>query len=96
MSIINKQEIEHVAHLARLEIAEDKIEVFTEQMNNILEHISMLNKVDTDNVPPTYHVLPEKNVWREDAVKPSLSREEALANAPEQENGCFKVLKVIE
>ncbi|MGM9572715.1 MAG: Asp-tRNA(Asn)/Glu-tRNA(Gln) amidotransferase subunit GatC [bacterium] len=96
MSIINKQEIEHVAHLARLEIAEDKIEVFTEQMNNILEHISMLNKVDTDNVPPTYHVLPEKNVWREDVVKPSLPREEALANAPEQENGCFKVLKVIE
>ena len=96
MSIINKQEIEHVAHLARLEIAEDKIEVFTEQINNILEHISMLNKVDTDNVPPTYHVLPEKNVWREDVVKPSLPREEALANAPEQENGCFKVLKVIE
>ena len=96
MSILNKQEIEHVAHLARLEIAEDKIEVFTEQMNNILEHISMLNKVDTDNVPPTYHVLPEKNVWREDVVKPSLPREEALANAPEQENGCFKVLKVIE
>lgn len=96
MSIINKQEIEHVAHLARLEIAEDKIEAFTEQMNNILEHISMLNKVDTDNVPPTYHVLPEKNVWREDIVKPSLPREEALANAPEQENGCFKVLKVIE
>ncbi len=56
----------------------------------------MLNKVNTDNVFPTYHVLPQKNVWREDKVEPSLLREEALSNASQQENGCFKVLKVIE
>lgn len=94
--MITKKDVEHVALLARLEFDEEKKELFTEQLNNILDHISMLNKVNTDHVPPTYHVLPQKNVWREDEVRPSLSREEALANAPEQENGCFKVPKVIE
>jgi len=94
--MISKKDVEHVALLARLEFNEEEKEMFTEQLNNILDHISMLNKVETDNIAPTYHVLPQKNVWREDVVKPSLSREDALANAPEQENGCFKVLKVIE
>lgn len=96
MSIITKKDVEHVALLARLEIEEEQKEMFTQQLDNILGHISMLNKVNTDNVPPTYHVLPQKNVWREDKAEPSLPREDALANAPEQENGCFKVLKVIE
>jgi len=96
MSIITKKDVEHVALLARLEIDEEQKETFTQQLDNILEHISMLNKVNTDDVPPTYHVLPQKNIWREDGVRPSLDREDALANAPEQENGCFKVRKVIE
>jgi len=94
--MITKKDVEHVAMLARLEIEEGQKEVFTEQLNNILEHISKLNEVNTDNVPPTYHVLPQKNVWREDKALPSTPREDALANAPEQENGCFKVPKVIE
>jgi len=96
MSILTKKDVEQVALLARLEIAEEEKELFTQQLDHILGHISMLNKVQTDAVPPTYHVLPQKNIWREDKVEPSLLREEALANAPEQENGCFKVLKVIE
>lgn len=96
MSIITKKDVEHVALLARLEIEEEQKELFTQQLDHILEHISKLNQVNTDNVPPTYHVLPQKNVWREDQVRLSIPREDALANAPEQENGCFKVLKVIE
>lgn len=94
--MISKKDVEHVALLARLEIEEEQKEMFTQQLNNILEHISMLNQVNTDDVSPTYHVLPQKNVWREDETRDWLTRDEALANAPDKENGCFKVPKVIE
>jgi len=88
--------VEDVALLSRLEFNEADLEKFTEQLNAILEYADVLNKVDTEGIQPTAHVLPMKNVMRSDEVKPSLPRELALANAPEQEDGYFKVPKIME
>ena len=93
---ITREDVETVALLSRLELGEQDIGKFTNQLNAILEYIDMLNKVDTEGVEPTAHVLPLKNVMRADEAKPSLPREEALANAPEQEDGYFKVPKIME
>lgn len=93
---ITRTDVEKVALLSRLEIPESEIETFTGQLNAILEYADVLNKVNTAGVQPTAHVLPLKNVMRPDEVKPSLPREQALANAPEQEEGYFKVPKVVE
>lgn len=93
---ITRKDVEQVALLSRLEIAEADAERFTGQLNAILEYIAVLNKVDTEGVEPTAHVMPLKNVMRPDAVHSSLERELALFNAPEQEDGYFKVPKIIE
>lgn len=93
---ITRKDVEHVALLSRLELTEGDIGKFTGQFNAILDYIEVLNKVDTTGVEPTAHVLPVKNVMRPDEVRPSLPRDEALANAPERENGYFKVPKILE
>jgi len=93
---ITRKDVEGVALLARLELGESEIVKFTDQLNAILEYVDMLDKVNTDGVEPTAHVLPLKNVMRADKATPSLPRELALANAPEQEDGYFKVPKVME
>lgn len=93
---ITRKDVETVALLSRLEIPEGDIEKVTGQLNAILEYVDVLNKVETANVEPTAHVLPMKNVFRPDEVKPSLPRELALSNAPEQEDGYFKVPKIVE
>ncbi len=93
---ITKKEVEYVARLARLALSEAEKEKMTAQLDSILQYMDKLNSLDTKNVEPTSHVLPLNNVWREDKVQPSLSREEMLANAPEQAEGFYKVKKVIE
>jgi aspartyl-tRNA(Asn)/glutamyl-tRNA(Gln) amidotransferase subunit C len=93
---ITRKDVEVVALLSRLEIPESEIEIFTGQLNAILEYADVLNQVNVDNIQPTAHVLPLKNVMRPDVVKPSLPRELALSNAPEQEEGYFKVPKIME
>lgn len=93
---ITRDDVEKVALLSRLDMPETELETFTGQLNAILEYADSLNKVDTSAIQPTAHVLPLKNVMRPDAVKTSLPRELALANAPEQEDGYFKVPKIIE
>jgi aspartyl-tRNA(Asn)/glutamyl-tRNA(Gln) amidotransferase subunit C len=93
---ITREDVEKVALLSRLEVAGDDIAKFTGQLNAILDYVEVLNKVDTAGVEPTAHVLPLKNVMRPDAARTSLPREEALANAPEQEDGYFKVPKILE
>lgn len=93
---ITRKDVEKVALLSRLEMPEAELEAFTGQLNAILEYAESLDKVSTEGVQPTAHVLPLKNVLRKDEVKPSLARELALSNAPEQEDGYFKVPKVIE
>ena len=93
---ITRKDVEHVALLSRLELTEEDIGKFTGQFNAILDYIDVLSKVDTAGVEPTAHVLPVKNVMRSDEVRPSLPRDEALANAPEREEGYFKVPKILE
>ena len=93
---ITKEEVKHVAHLARLEFSEEELEQFTDQLAQILTYVAKLNELDTSQVEPTYHALRLTNVFREDEVKASIPTEEALANAPERENGFFVVPKVIK
>lgn len=93
---ITRKDVEHVALLSRLEIAESDIEKFTGQLDAILEYVDVLEKVNTEGVEPTAHVLPLKNVMRPDEVRASLPRDLALSNAPEQEDGYFKVPKIME
>ena len=93
---ITCKDVADVALLSRLEFSEKELETFTGQMDAILEYAEVLNKVNVDNVEPTAHVLPLKNVMRKDEAKPSLARELALSNAPEQEDGYFKVPKIME
>ncbi|MBP2644826.1 MAG: Aspartyl/glutamyl-tRNA(Asn/Gln) amidotransferase subunit [Firmicutes bacterium] len=93
---ITRKDVETVAFLSRLAMDEAEMDKFTGQLNAILEYVDMLNKVDTEGVEPTDHILNLKNVMRADEAKPSLARELALKNAPEQEDGYFKVPKILE
>jgi len=93
---ISKQEVEHVAKLARLELAEGEKDKLIDQLSNILTYVETLNGLDTKGVDPTSHVLDIKNVMRDDVSRPSLPQEQALANAPEKAAGHYKVPKIIE
>ena len=93
---ISKEEVAHVAHLARLEFDEAEMEKFTAQLNDILLYMDKLREVDTAGVEPVTHAIAQKNAFREDAVGASLPPEASLANAPEARGGCFLVPKVIE
>jgi aspartyl-tRNA(Asn)/glutamyl-tRNA(Gln) amidotransferase subunit C len=93
---ITKEQVEYVANLAKLDLTEEEKEIFTKQLDSILSYMDKLNQLDTTKIEPTSHVLPIKNVFREDKVKPSLPVEEALANAPDRKDGFFRVPRVIE
>ena len=92
---ITKEEVVHVAKLARLNLDEEAIEVYTKQLGDILTYMDTLNSVDTKDVPPTSHAIFINNAFREDEVKASVSVERALANAPQSDDGSFVVPKVI-
>ncbi len=93
---ITREEVEHVARLARLALSEDEKALMTRQMDHILGYMEKLNELDTSQVEPTSHVIPMENVLREDAVRPSLSQDDALANAPDPEPPFFRVPRIIE
>ncbi len=93
---IDKEEVEKVARLARLEITESEKEAFSEQLSSILTYMEQLKGLDTEGVEPTATVLEQTNVFRADELRPSLPVEDALANAPESSNGFFKVPKIID
>jgi aspartyl-tRNA(Asn)/glutamyl-tRNA(Gln) amidotransferase subunit C len=89
-------DIEHVARLARLALTDAEKEQLRRQLTVILEHAAKVGEVAADEVPPTAYAIPRSNVYREDEPEPSLPQSEALANAPEQEDGRFKVVRVVE
>lgn len=93
---LTEKDAEYVARLARLEISAQEKSLYTAQLDKILGHAQELNSVDTSQVAPTFHVLPLKNVLREDIVRPSMPREEILSNAPDKSKGCFRVPKILE
>jgi aspartyl-tRNA(Asn)/glutamyl-tRNA(Gln) amidotransferase subunit C len=94
--MIAREDVEHVAELARLELTPAEKEQFIAQLNSILTYIEKLNELDTRDVEPTSHVLPISNVFRDDEVQPSLERTEVLHNAPEESHFFFKVPRIIE
>ena len=88
---IDRTQLLHVAHLARLELRDDELERLGAQLNDIIAAVSKVAELDLADVPPTSHPLDVVNVWAEDEPRPSLPLEEALANAPEREGAFFKV-----
>ena len=94
--MITKKDVEYVANLSRLELNDADKDGFVSNLQEILSYIDKLNELDTSDVEPTAHVLPLKNVKRNDEIKPSLSNEAALKSAPETSDGFFLVPPVIE
>ncbi len=92
---ITLEDVEKIAQLAKLSFSAEEKEKFTRQLGQILRYVEKLNELDTEDVPPTYHVNAVHNVFRRDEVKASLSQEEVLQNAPARKNGYFSVPKVI-
>lgn len=92
---ISKKEVEHVALLARLSLSEEEINLYTEQMNAILEYAATLQQIDTSCVSPTAHAVQLCNVLREDEVKPSMAQEKVLNNAPKAVDGFFRVPRIV-
>lgn len=93
---ISPKDVDHVARLARLELSDSEKDQFTDQLNAILKYAEKLEGLDTENVEPTSHVLPITNVTRADEKRPSLPIEKVLLNAPDEEDGQFKVPAVLE
>lgn len=93
---LSREEVRHIATLARLSLTEAETELMQTQLSKILENFEVLKRLDTENIPPTTHSVPLQNVFRQDVIMPSYPREQVLANAPQREDDCFKVHAVLE
>lgn len=93
---ITKDVVEYVAHLSRLEFSSDEVDMYTAQIDRILEYMDKLNELDTTGIEPTTHAIPLVDVMRGDVVSTGLSVEESVGNAPEREDSFFKVPPIIE
>ena len=96
MQEITPEVVRHVALLSRLELAPGEAEQYAGELDKILHYVEKLKELDTSSVEPTSHSFRMENVFREDVVRPSLSNEQALGNAPDSEDGCFKVPAVLQ
>ena len=92
---LTKEQVEHIAVLARLKLSPEETEKFAHELAVILEYVDQLKSVNTDKVEPKDQFISAENVFRSDQVRPSLSREQALANAPDRDDEFFRVPKVI-
>ncbi|MCP4713881.1 MAG: Asp-tRNA(Asn)/Glu-tRNA(Gln) amidotransferase subunit GatC [Deltaproteobacteria bacterium] len=92
---ISPKDVRHVAGLARLQFSDNEIDTYTDQLNSILTYFEKLQSVDTADVPPSTHAVRVSNVFRDDIIEESLSSDAALRNAPDREESCFKVPKII-
>ncbi len=92
---ITREDVAHVAHLARLEVDDAELDRFTDQLAAVLDHADDLAVLDLHDVPPTTHPLPLENVTRADVVRPSLDRDEVLDQAPSAESGRFRVPPIL-
>ena len=93
---LSREEVQHIALLARLGLSEAEIEKFKLQLSNILENFEIINQVDTSHLQPTAQSIDLRNVLRQDEAKASYPSEDIIANAPRQEQNCFKVQAVLE
>lgn len=93
---LSRETVEHIADLAKLELSDEEIAAYQAQLSAILEHFEHLQELDTERIPPTATVLPLRSVTRDDDVETPLTQDKALENAPESEDGCFKVPAALE
>jgi len=93
---LTREEVLHIAHLARIALTEEEITRMSEQLSHLLEHFEVLQQVDTEGVSPTAQSVDLSSVMRGDEIKPSLPQDDVLANAPRREGDCFRVRAVLE
>jgi len=93
---IDREQVTKVAYLSRLELTEAEIEEFTGQLSAILDYVAKMNELETEGIEPLAHCLPVNNVLREDKANDSLGTEKVLENAPERDEGFFKVPKILD
>ena len=96
MTRLTRDDVRKVAVLARLELRDDELDRFTAQLGQVLEYVGLLQELDTDEVEPMAHAVEVTNVWREDALAPSLPRDAALANAPSTDGRYFLVPPILD
>jgi aspartyl-tRNA(Asn)/glutamyl-tRNA(Gln) amidotransferase subunit C len=94
--VISRDEVLHVARLSRLHLTDEEVERMRQQLDAILAYIDKLRELDVEGVEPTAHAVPLVNVMRDDALQPSLSQDQALANAPDRAEEFFRVPRIIE
>jgi len=92
---VSVEEVRHIAELAHIELTKEEEILFTEQFNRILDYFSKIDEVNTEDVPPTYHVLDLVNVYREDKVQEPQIKEDPLKNAPKREGRFFKSSRIV-
>ncbi len=92
--MITKDDVKHVAKLARLELSEVEIEKYSKQLGDILKYVEQMNEIDTTGIEPMPHAIPVTNVMREDVVKYEQTKDELMKNAPYEEDGFFRVPKI--
>ncbi len=92
---ISREDIEQVSLLSRLLLSQQELDTMTAQLGQILDYINLLGEVNTDDVQPMAHAVESSDVFRADVARPSLDRQEALANAPHQDGECYRVPAVL-
>jgi aspartyl-tRNA(Asn)/glutamyl-tRNA(Gln) amidotransferase subunit C len=95
MPSISRDEVAHLARLARLAVTDDELDLFAGQLDAILNAVAQVSEVSQQDVPPTSHAVPLTNVFREDVVRPCLTQQQALAGAPAAEEGRFRVPRIL-
>ena len=93
---LTREQVAHIAELARLALTDEELALYQEQLSAVLEYAERLQALNTDAIPPTATVLPLRNVLRADEARSSMARDDILANAPQVEDGCFRVPAVLE
>lgn len=96
MAAISRDEVAHLARLARLAVTDDELATFAGQLDVILQSVARVGEVAADDIPPTSHSIPLTNVLRDDVVRPGLRPEEALSGAPDSDQGRFRVPRILE
>ena len=93
---VSKEDVKHIAKLSKLNLTEEELEKYTNELSSIVDFANELSNINVDGIKPTAHILDIKNVFRKDEVQPSYDREEILKNAPSKDAGCVSVPKVVE
>ena len=93
---LSREQVLHIAELAKLELSEEETAVFTRQLSGILDYAAKINDLDTDAIPPTAQAIPMRNVTRPDTIAPSLTQDEALGNAPDRRDDLVRVRAIFD